>query len=69
MGILLFTSNVGSIIDPAALSPEELYSIMWEGFTENIVTVCTSNSRVFPVLDVRTVLFHSRCNRDGKEGI
>jgi hypothetical protein len=37
MGILLFASNVGSIIDPATLSPEELYSIMWEGFTENIV--------------------------------
>ena len=36
MGLLLFTSNTGSIIDPAALSQEEIYSMMWKGFSENI---------------------------------
>ena len=36
MGLLLFTSNTGSIIDPAALSQEEIYTMMWEGFSENI---------------------------------
>ena len=36
MGLLLFTSNTGSIIDPAALSQEEIYTMMWKGFSENI---------------------------------
>ena len=37
MGILLFTSNTGSIIDPATLSQAELISVMRSGFAENIV--------------------------------
>lgn len=36
MGLLLFTSNTGSIIDPATLSQEEIYTMMWEGLSENI---------------------------------
>jgi hypothetical protein len=35
MGILLFTSNTGSIIDPATLSNKEIFSILWKGFSEN----------------------------------
>lgn len=36
MGVLLFTSNTGSIIDPATLSNEEIFSILWKGFSENL---------------------------------
>ena len=36
MGLLLFTSNTGSIIDLATLSQEEIYTMMWEGLSENI---------------------------------
>jgi len=36
MGILLFTSNTGSIIDPATLSNKEIISILWKGFSENL---------------------------------
>ncbi|WP_292387818.1 hypothetical protein [Methanosarcina sp. UBA5] len=36
MGILLFTSNTGSIIDPATLSNKEIFSILWKGFSENL---------------------------------
>lgn len=36
MGVLLFTSNTGSIIDPATLSNEEIFSILWTGFSENL---------------------------------
>jgi len=36
MGILLFTSNTGSIIDPATLSNKEIFSILWNGFSENL---------------------------------
>lgn len=39
MGVLLFASGSGSVIDPQSLSTEELYSIIWEGFTDNIPTV------------------------------
>lgn len=37
MGILLFTSDTGRIIDPASIPKEEFYSMMWGGFTENII--------------------------------
>jgi len=36
MGILLFTSSTGSIIDPATLSNEEIFAMMWEGFSKNL---------------------------------
>lgn len=36
MGILFFTSNTGSIIDPATLSNKEIFSILWNGFSENL---------------------------------
>lgn len=36
IGAMLFTSGSGSGIDPATLSNEELYSILWNGFTSNI---------------------------------
>ncbi len=36
MGILLFTSGTGSVIDPASLSNEEIFSMMWEGLSENL---------------------------------
>jgi hypothetical protein len=36
MGYLLFTSSNGSIIDPASLSNEEIFSMMWEGFSKNL---------------------------------
>ncbi|WP_269850187.1 hypothetical protein [Methanosarcina horonobensis] len=36
MGALLFASGSGSVIDPTSLSEEELYSVFWEGFTNNI---------------------------------
>ncbi|HWQ48292.1 MAG TPA: hypothetical protein VN414_04990 [Methanosarcina sp.] len=36
MGILLFTSNTGSIIDPATISNKEIISILWKGFSENL---------------------------------
>lgn len=38
MGILLFTSKSGGIIDPASLPAQELYSIMWQGFMGNLLT-------------------------------
>ena len=37
MGILFFTSGTGSTIDPATLSNEEVFAMIWEGFSENIV--------------------------------
>lgn len=36
MGVLFFTSNTGSIIDPATLSNKEILSILWNGFSENL---------------------------------
>lgn len=36
MGLLLFTSSTGSIIDPATLSDYEVFTMMWKGFCENI---------------------------------
>jgi hypothetical protein len=36
MGLLLFTSSSGSIIDPAALSNKEIFTMMWKGFSENL---------------------------------
>jgi hypothetical protein len=36
MGYLLFTSSNGSIIDPVSLSNEEIFSMMWEGFSKNL---------------------------------
>ncbi|MGA9189829.1 MAG: hypothetical protein WB014_14995 [Methanosarcina sp.] len=36
MGLLLFTSNTGSIIDPATLSQTEIYTMMAKGLSENI---------------------------------
>jgi hypothetical protein len=36
MGLLLFTSSTGSVIDPATLSNKEIFSIMWKGFSENL---------------------------------
>lgn len=36
MGVLLFTSSTGSIIDPATLSNEEIFAMMWEGFSKNL---------------------------------
>ena len=36
MGYLLFTSSTGSITDPATLSQEELFSMMWKGFSQNL---------------------------------
>lgn len=35
MGMLLFASNAQEITDPASMPPEELYSIMLQGFTDN----------------------------------
>ncbi|MHC1754536.1 MAG: hypothetical protein AB9861_03740 [Methanosarcina sp.] len=35
---MLFTSGSGSVIDAESLSTEELYSVLWEGFTDNIPT-------------------------------
>lgn len=35
MGILLFTSSTGSIIDPATLSNKEIFSMLWNGLSEN----------------------------------
>lgn len=37
MGILYFASNVGTVINPATITPEELLPLIWKGFTENIV--------------------------------
>ncbi|WP_292372595.1 hypothetical protein [Methanosarcina sp. UBA411] len=36
IGILLFTSSTGSIIDPATLSEEEIVTMVWKGFSENL---------------------------------
>lgn len=36
MGFLLFASNTGSIADPSTLPPAELYTMIWEGFRENM---------------------------------
>lgn len=36
MGLLLFTSSTGTIIDPATLSDEEIFAMMWEGFSKNL---------------------------------
>ncbi len=36
IGALLLVSGSGSVTDPATLSEEELYSVLWEGFTNNI---------------------------------
>lgn len=36
MGLLLFTSTSGSIIDPATLSNKEIFTMMWKGFSENL---------------------------------
>ncbi len=36
MGLLLFTSSTGTIIDPASLSDEEIFAMMWGGFSENL---------------------------------
>ncbi|RXA21724.1 hypothetical protein EQO05_00250 [Methanosarcina sp. MSH10X1] len=36
MGLLLFTSSSGTIIDPATLSDEEIFALMWEGFSKNL---------------------------------
>ncbi|MCO5381246.1 hypothetical protein RG963_13225 [Methanosarcina sp. Z-7115] len=36
MGLLLFTSNTGSIIDPATLSQTEIYTMVAKGLSENI---------------------------------
>lgn len=33
---LLVASSSGSVIDPTTLSEEELYSVLWDGFTNNI---------------------------------
>lgn len=35
MGILLFTSSTGSIIDPSTLSDKEIFAMMWDGFSNN----------------------------------
>lgn len=35
MGMLLFASNAQEIVDPASMPPEELYSIVLQGFTDN----------------------------------
>lgn len=35
MGMLLFASNAQEIVDPASMPPEELYSIMLQGFSDN----------------------------------
>ncbi len=37
MGILLFTSSAGSVVNTSSLSNEELFAMMWEGFSKNIV--------------------------------
>lgn len=36
MGLLLFTSSTGTIIDPATLSDEEIFAMMWGGFSKNL---------------------------------
>jgi len=36
LGVLLFTSASGNVVDPATLSNEELYSVLVEGFMANI---------------------------------
>ncbi|SFT58717.1 hypothetical protein SAMN02910340_01355 [Methanosarcina thermophila] len=36
MGLLFFTSSTGTIIDPATLSDEEIFAMMWEGFSKNL---------------------------------
>ncbi|HIH75180.1 MAG TPA: hypothetical protein HA306_08455 [Methanosarcina sp.] len=36
IGALLFASGSGNVIDPTSISDEELYSILWEGFKDNI---------------------------------
>jgi hypothetical protein len=37
MGMLLFTSSAGSVVNTSSLSNEELFAMMWEGFSKNIV--------------------------------
>jgi hypothetical protein len=36
IGAMLFTSGAGNVIDPTTLSDEQLYSLLWNGFTNNI---------------------------------
>ena len=36
LGVLLFASGSGNVIDPTTVSDEELYSILWNGFSNNI---------------------------------
>ncbi len=36
IGVLLFASGSESVIDPATISDKELFSILWDGFTNNI---------------------------------
>lgn len=41
MGLLLFTSSSGSVIDPGSLSDQETFAMMWEGFYENLaLSIC-----------------------------
>lgn len=37
MGMLLFTSSAGSVVNTSSLSNEELFAMMWEGFSKNMV--------------------------------
>jgi hypothetical protein len=36
IGALLFASGSGSVVDPTTLSEKELYSVLWEGFMNNV---------------------------------
>ncbi len=36
MGLLFFTSSTGTIIDPATLSNEEIFAMLWGGFSKNL---------------------------------
>lgn len=36
IGVLLFASGSGSSVDPATISDKELFSMLWDGFTNNI---------------------------------
>ena len=37
LSILLFASNTGNVVNPAALSQKEIFSTLLKGFTENII--------------------------------
>ncbi|HEY3360909.1 MAG TPA: hypothetical protein VGK06_03535 [Methanosarcina sp.] len=37
IGILVFTSSTGSIIDPSTLSDKEIFAMIWGGFSNNII--------------------------------